>query len=252
MLRSVLNEIVQRRLWPIPLAAVLIAVAAPLVFLKSGTDPVAPAPAAAGAAAPADLPGTAGGLLTSEERRDRSRNDARDPFQAPPGQEAKVDKPAADPAPGPGTPAGAGQGGSPSAGPESGSASGGAKKAPAAKPKPKAPRTTVSPIARLASVDVRFGESVSEARLQRSIPRLELFEARGDAVAIFVKYSPARDKAVFAVSPTALISGPVQCRRVNGACRYLDIPSGSHARVTMRHSDGSWLTRRIDVVDIRK
>jgi hypothetical protein len=53
MLRTLLDEVMRRRLWPIPLVAVLVAVAAPLLFLKSAPQDAPPASLAAPAMAPA-------------------------------------------------------------------------------------------------------------------------------------------------------------------------------------------------------
>jgi hypothetical protein len=100
-----------------------------------------------------------------------------------------------------------------------------------------------------AAVDVRFGKEV-DAKLRRKIPRLQTFVARGDVIAVFVKYSPTRDKAVFAIAPTTIVTGDVECRRKEGLCRYVDIPAGSFARLTTRAKDGSLVTRRLAVVRV--
>jgi len=100
--------------------------------------------------------------------------------------------------------------------------------------------------ARNASVDVRFGPRAG-GRVHKSIPRLQTYLVHGKLVAVFVKYSPSRDKAVFAVAPGVLVSGPVKCRRVNGVCRYVDIPAGSYARLTTLTPDRIVVHRRLDV-----
>ena len=83
--------------------------------------------------------------------------------------------------------------------------------------------------------------------MYRSIPRLQTFVAEGRVVAIFVKYSPTRDKAVFAIAPGTRLEGDIECRRKQGLCRYLDIPAGKGMRLTIRDSDGNRIHRRIDV-----
>ncbi|MGH2897540.1 MAG: hypothetical protein ACRDMZ_02620, partial [Solirubrobacteraceae bacterium] len=100
-------------------------------------------------------------------------------------------------------------------------------------------------------VDVRFGKRIP-ARLQRAIPRLQTFAAGGRIVAIFVKYSPNRDKAVFAIAPSTLVRGDIECRRKQGLCRYVDIPVGKGVRLTTLARDGSLVTRRLDVVRIAR
>jgi hypothetical protein len=241
MLTSLLEDLVRRRLWPIPLAAVLVAVVAPLLFLKSGADPATP-PSPAPAAAPGGLPAGAKGLLTTKERKDHSRSRARDPFEPPAAHRAAAGGAAArTPAAAPSERASApgrrtiDDAGAPDAGPQP------------RRSAPQRPAPAQRGSARLAAVDVRYGKRVASSRMHRAVPRLSVFAAGGDAVAVFVKYSPRRRKAVFAVVPDAIVTGPSRCRRKGGVCRYVDIASGSYARVTVRRADGGSLVRRLDV-----
>ena len=89
MVQSMLTEIVRRRLWPIPLIAVTVAVGAPLLFLKSAPvgAPLASAPAPAGAAE-GTLPARAERLLSSSDAgptgaRHRAAHPSHDPFAPP-------------------------------------------------------------------------------------------------------------------------------------------------------------------------
>jgi hypothetical protein len=270
MLRNVIDEIVRRRLWPIAAVAVLVMVAAPLLFLRPAPRDAAPAAAAEPAPVPApagdDLPARAQRLLESSDalgKRGRGLSRTpRDPFQPPAGHRAAT----------PGSPAPA----SASARPAAGSASGGSERpapipvvvtnAGGASPARAAARATVrterprtrereAPRARrsdapsVAAVDVRFGAR-KDSRLRRRIARLRAFRAGGKVVAVFVKYSPRRDKAVFAIAPTTTVRGPVKCRRKDGLCRYVDIPAGSYVRLTALAADGSLVSRRLDVVRV--
>jgi hypothetical protein len=120
-----------------------------------------------------------------------------------------------------------------------------------AAPKAKtAPAPKVTPVRTATYVDVRFAEQMG-SMLRYRVPRLQALRAGGKVAAMFVKYSPARHKAVFAIAPSTKVGGDVRCRRVLGVCRYVDIPAGSYARLTMRGEDGSYLSRRLDVVSIR-
>jgi hypothetical protein len=251
MLHSLVTEIVRRRLWPIPLIAVAIAVAAPLLFLKSspsGAPVQVPAVAREG-----KLPARAQRLLATGEavtasRRGRAAatHSSHDPFKPPPGHRstAKTDAAAAT----------------------KDSASSDSTDKPVAVvirnadgSVPKTDATPTPPVGgdarpsgltvSSAAVDVRFG-SKPDAALRREIPRLQTFVAGGDIIAVFVKYSPKRDKAVFAIAPSTLVTGDVDCRRKEGVCRYVDIPAGSYARLTMLGDDGSLVTRRLDVVRV--
>ncbi len=96
---------------------------------------------------------------------------------------------------------------------------------------------------------MRFGEQ-ADGPLQRSIPRMETFFVHGKLAAVFVKYSPSRKKAVFAVAPGIRIDGPVSCRRIEYVCRYVDIPAGSFARLTIVTPSRTVVQRRLDVVRI--
>ena len=81
---------------------------------------------------------------------------------------------------------------------------------------------------------------------------MQAFFIRGKVAAVFVKYSPSLRKAVFAVAPGIHVSGPVTCRVQNGACRYLDIPAGSYARLTMLTAKREIVRRRLDVEHITR
>lgn len=255
MLRNLLDEVMRRRLWPIAVVALLVGAAAPLLFLKPTAQDAPPASMAVPAEAPAgELPARAQRLLAGsraagvEARRRRSRRT--DPFQAPPSYAGSTSKPAGA-APGKDKPA--------SAAAPSGALAGAA--VPTA-PGPIAPRpATPASVPRAVGdddaptpvptrlVDVRFGKRIP-ARLQRRIPRLQTFLAEGRIVAVFVKYSPRRRKAVFAIAPGTLVDGQIDCRRKEGLCRYIDIPAGKGVRLITRGSDGTPVSRRLDVVRI--
>jgi hypothetical protein len=253
MLHELLTEIVRRRLWPIPLVTATVAVAAPLLFMKSAPADAPSAAAPAPALAPAGkLPARAQRLLATSDagatsvRRGATRR-SHDPFAPPSGRKSTV-KPAA------------------------GAATKDSRAAAADTPVPvvitnsdgsvpkteSTPATPASsadppstPTASAAAVDVRFGKE-ADAKLRSGIPRLETFVARGNVVAVFVKYSPRRDKAVFAIAPSTLITGDVECRRKEGLCRYVDIPAGKHARLTWSLPDGTVVSRRLDVVRVHR
>lgn len=257
MLRSLIDEVMRRRLWPVLLGAVAVAVAAPLLFLKSG--PAESGSTAAPAAAPAgELPARAQRLLTTSKapastaRKPGAK--AADPFQAPASHRRAA--------------AAAAKGKSP-AKPETTQAaavtepvpvvvtnSDGTKSATSSPSTvtPARPATTTpaksKPVAkRTAAVDVRFGKR-HPGRVHRSIPRLQTFVAGGRVIAIFVKYSPNRDKAVFAIAPRTVVTGDVECRRKENVCRYVDIPAGKHVRLTTLTAAGNLVSRRLDVMRI--
>jgi hypothetical protein len=259
MLRNLLHEIVRRRLWPIPVVAVLVALAAPILFMKSAPAgaPTAQTPAP-GAAPAGKLPARAQRLLAASSpvgSRGGASGSAQDPFQPPASQIA-----AAKAANGVGgaTGASAKKASAPPAGSTTPGTTGpipvviqnadGTSTAPTTTPRSGDSGTSkpTSISASTASVDVRFGPSAG-GRVHRAIPRLQTYFIHGELAAVFVKYSPKREAAVFAVAPGVVVSGPVRCRRIAGVCRYVDIPAGSYARLTTLTPDRIIVTRRLDV-----
>lgn len=259
MVRNLLDEVMRRRLWPILVLAALVAVAAPLLFLKSApTDaPLVSAPAPA-AAPSGELPARAQQLLatTSADRKGTSPKPKRrgsDPFQPPPSAAKASRDTSKDSAGKTAGPAGSptepvpvvitnADGSTPSTAtaPAPGTSS-------AATPIGDDTTTTVAKATTF--VDIRFGERYP-GRLHRGIPRTQTFVVAGRVIAIFVKYSPTRHKAVFAIAPSTLVTGDIECRRKNDMCRYVDIPAGESVRLTTLASDGSLITRRLAVARI--
>jgi len=263
MLRSLVNEVVRRRMAPVLVVALLVIVAAPLLFMKSAPSGAPDASEAPPAAAPGKLPGSAEKLVTSSDKavtpRHRSKS-KKDPF-APPASAIQAARAAANPA----KPAATASASA------SASKSKGAVKIPVvltnpdgskldlpkqkkSTPKTSAPKTSspvVSASKQVAVVNVRFA-ATKDSKLRRGVPRLKTFQAGGKVAAMFVKYSPARSAAVFAIAPSTRVSGDVDCRRKEGLCRYVDIPAGKSVLLTLRGADGSIITRRLDVVSIQR
>jgi hypothetical protein len=258
MLRSLVDEVVRRRLWPIPLLALLVAIAAPVLFMKSAPADAPAATEAPPAAAPGELPATAEKLVSTSDKaatpRQSTKRKAQDPFAPPASAKAKATGATASAA---AQPAAKQATSSPKAIPLVITNSNGEKltvTAPKKTSSTKTPKaTTPQPSAPakkgVVFVDVRFAEKTG-GRVTRSVPRMQTFRAAGKVAAIFVKYSPSRRKAVFAVPASTKVAGDVKCRRKQGVCRYVDLPEGKHVRLTMRSSDGSLVSRRLDVVRI--
>lgn len=279
MLRNLVNEVVSRRMWPIPLVAILIAIAAPLIFMKSGGETsasLAPPPVAT----PGELPESAA-MLTSNKDKDaasgkKNTGKGRDPFEPAvkpkkPATEAAAAAPSS-------APAAAGTSGNPvpvviqnsdgssstmsvPSGRKTATAPKGSttkKSSPTQKKSTstrKSTKTTSPATSRSTEtstyVDVRFGER-KDTYLRYRVPRLQTFRAGGRIAAMFVRYSAKRRVAVFAVAPSTIVKGDVQCREVKGVCRYVDLPAGSYARLVLKDLDGKLISRRLDVVSIRK
>ena len=262
MFRNLVDEVVRQRLWPIPAVAVVVAVAAPALFLKSApaVAPIA-ATAAPTPAVAAKLPARAERLLAAtapEGSLGGATGAAQDPFRPPAARHAAAHSGAA-----------AAVGSKKKASASSGSASAASPtkpvpvvilnadgSAPTSSPKADSSSgagttkttTTTTPSTATPAVDVRFG-AADDGHVHRSVPRLQPYFIHGKLAAVFVKYSPGRHKAVFAVAPGIVVSGPTKCRREHGVCRYLDIAAGSYAGLAMSVS-GTIVHRRLDVVRI--
>ncbi len=262
MMRSLADEVIRRRLWPIPLAALLIIIAGPLLFMKSAPSNAPAADAAPAAAKPGTLPTSAAKLVTTSDKAVTPRHKAtgsQDPF-APPASAI----------------AAAAKANAPAAAASTSSATATKAKSPAtlhvvvtdktknkvatkksSKPKSTTPAPAPAPAVKttniakpFSKVRVRFGDGNGD-KVQR-VSRMQPLLAGNEVVAMFVKYSPVRNKAVFAVAPSTQVAGDVACRIKAGVCRYVDIPAGKHVVFTLRKADGSIVSRRLDVVSVGK
>jgi hypothetical protein len=257
MLRSLVDEVVRRRLWPILALAVLVAIAAPLLFMKGAPSDAPDASAAPPVAKVGKLPTIGAKLVTASDKAVTARHKTKgatgkDPFAPPAGA---VKAAAAATATATATPAA--------------KSTAKAKKTTTTKPIPvvitdgngssstvsnnkqtTSRTTTTSLDANVDRVDVRFGEK-SGTKVRRGIRQLKTLKVGNEVVAVFVKWSPNRKKAVFAIPATTIVSGDVDCRRKEGVCRFVDIPVGKYARLTWLAADGgSYVTRRLDVVHV--
>ena len=217
MLRSLVNEVVRRRLAPVLIVALLVIVAAPLLFMKSAPSGAPDASEAPPAAAPGKLPGSAEKLVTSSDKavtpRHRSKSQ-KDPF-APPASAIQAARAAANPA----KPAAHGLGfgfevqrrdedpGRPDQPGRLEDRLAQAEEVDAEEVDAEevdaedvlAGRR--APSKQVAVVNVRFA-ATRDSKLRRGVPRLKTFQAGGKVAAMFVKYSPARSAAVFAIAPS--------------------------------------------------
>lgn len=269
MLRSLVDEVVRRRLWPIPVIAILIMIGAPVLFMNSALEapPARPGPPAA----PGKLTPSGHKLLSGDDKafapHEKLKGKGQDPFAQSSGAARAADDSATAPAAAAAPSASSATtspvvvqnpDGSSSTMPAATSTAKKAtvkKKVPAKKTTPKVvvPEPTTSSAAARATVtyvDARFGKRMG-TMLRYRVPRLQTFRAGGNVAAMFVRYSPTRDVAVFAIAPSTKVDGDVSCRKVKNVCRYVDIPAGSYARLRLLGSDGSVISRRLDVVSIR-
>lgn len=267
MLRNLVGEIVRRRLWPIPAVALLVVLAVPLLFLKPAPQDAPPAaavaPAPAGEAAGDLLPARAQRLLATSDAygkaSGRLSRGERDPFQPPASRGAAASSAAAAAPASAKTAAASSSAGSKQTDPIAVVIKNPDGSTPAAPASPAASsggggQTSTarsSEASSLPSVDVRFGAR-RDSHIRRRIGRLKTFRAGGKVVAVFVKYSPGRDRAVFAIARSTIVTGDVECRRKEGLCRFVDIPAGKHVRLRTLTDAGTPVSRRLDVVRVHR
>ncbi len=253
MLRNLIDEVRNRRVLAFAALGVLVALALPLLFLKSAPEGAPAADAAAPAAATeAKLPPRAARLLATTDPGapgGRAKGSAQDPFAPPASYSAAAAQGSTGAAAPTQAPASSGGGG------------GGSTTTVTRSPKSTTPstsnNTTSTPRkarvlnAENASVDIRFGPK-PDTRIRRGIARQKGLYIHGKLVAMFVKYSPSRKAAVFALAPGLHITGPIKCRVVDGSCRYIDIPAGAHAWITSITASRTVVKRRLDVVRVKR
>jgi hypothetical protein len=262
MLRNLVDEVRNRRMLAFGALAVLVAVALPLLFLKSAPEGAPAANTAAPAPAKeAKLPPRAARLLATSDPGapgGRAKGSAQDPFAPPSAYRAaaaaaasNVKSAAAKPSTSAVKTTATSNGSSPSSTkPIPVVIENQPSKKPAASSPSSHSSTPKARSGRTIAVDIRFGKK-KDSRLRRSIARNQGFYIHGKLVAMFVRYSPSRKKAIFALAPGLHISGPISCRVENNQCRYLDMPVGSHAWLTMITADRTIVKRRLDVVHAR-
>ena len=258
MLRSLVDEVVRRRLWPILALAIVVAVAAPLLFMKSAPSGAPDASAAPPAAAPGKLPTTGAELVTTSDKAVTPRHSTkgatrRDPFAPPASAVSAAAAAKAGPAavtPAAKSPAKATKTATTKPIPVVITDGSGSSTTVSNNKKTRSKTTTAAVAANVDTVDVRFGEKAN-TKVRRGIKELKTLKVDGKVAAVFVKWSPNRKKAVFAIPASTIVSGDVECRRKEGVCRYVDIPIGKYARLTWLTADGSsYVTRRLDVVHV--
>ena len=258
MLRNLIDEVRNRRLLAFAALGLLVALAVPLLFMKSAPEGAPPVNAAAPAPAKeAELPARAARLLATTDPGapgGQARGSAQDPFAPPASYRAA----AASAAAGATTEKVSGDGakstssGATSTKPipvviQNGSSSKKSSNSSGNSNSNSSTSTTTRPST--LTVDIRYGKK-KDSPIKRAITRNKGFYIHGKLVAMFVKYSPSRKKAIFAVAPGLHISGPVSTR-VTDNVRYIDVPVGSHAWLTMVTANRVIVKRRLDVVRAR-
>ncbi|HEX7291603.1 MAG TPA: hypothetical protein VF250_10805 [Conexibacter sp.] len=248
-LRNLLNELVERRLWPVALLLVLALVAVPLLLAKPAastddgapaatTPPAAQAAAAAAARAPGDTP--PGGepvvaVAQADEPSAPLRGRAKNPFRQ---QHLEATSTT--------TASTAGVVSSAGGSDTSGSAGGGGAGGDSDGQTPSSPQQTYS----YATIDVRFGKAGLKLRKLDDVPRLTPLPSAAEPIVVFLGMRADRQTAVFLVSTDVHAQGEGRCVPSRKTCEAIVLKRGDVALLDFADADGSVTQYELDLVDV--
>jgi hypothetical protein len=237
-LRNLLNELVERRLWPVALLLVLALVAVPLLLSKpdaaseegtaaSPTPTEAPAAVASAARKPEDTP--PGGepvvsVAQADEPNAPLRGHAKNPFRQQHDDEptTTVSTPSAGVA-------GAPSGGTATPAPSDDSRGGSGGQGPTSQPQ----------VYVYASIDVRFGRAGHRLRTIEDVPRLTPLPNANHPIVVFLGMRRDRATAIFLVSTDVHVQGLGQCVPSRRDCEAIELREGEAALLDFTEADGT-------------
>jgi hypothetical protein len=250
LVRAVLGDLVEKRLWPIALLLAMTAVAVPVVLGRGGTGaadaPVATQPAAAADGAASSTPAVQ--LVGPASVRRRSGRE-RDPFRratTAPAATATVD----------GAPAQSQAASKAASAPKPAAVDASAaatttttKPAAAAPAAPAAAGAQARSAATVASVyraRVRWGHDDDDEARVRGVARLQPLGGRSNPALLYLG-TTKRHRAVFLLGPSASASGESTC--AEKTCRVIKLKAGARTVVNVEDRDGGEARRYTLVVD---
>jgi hypothetical protein len=238
-LRSVWDELVERRLWPLALALVVAIVAIPVVVSKPAKKamPPVPPPAATGSASPAAAFQPAistEGLKSSQIHKNLRRFPRKNPF-TPQGINLSSTSGTASPASTPSstsassTPTSASGGSSATTTPSSGSSG--------STTTPTSPPTTSKTFYYTYTVDVKFGKTGQED--EKKLTEFRALPGSDNPVIVFMGVRPDAETAVFLVSADASTAGEGKCKPSDTECTFLYMKKGDKQTIEATNVDQS-------------
>jgi hypothetical protein len=228
LLRSLLSDLVEKRLWPVALLLAIAVAAVPLA-LGHGGQAASDAPVVL-PAAPPDAATPAVKLVGPAAVRSRTGT-VRDPFRR-----AKKEKKATATAAGKGADPGSGSGSTPAA--KSGAADAPADAAvPATTQTATTGGTAAKPAASGASVyrpRVRWGQDANAAI--HGVSRLQPLGGLSNPALLYLGTTKAGSRVVFLLGPNASVDGDSTC--AEKTCRVVRLKAGDTTVVTVQAQDG--------------
>lgn len=262
-LRNLLDELVERRLWPVALVLVLALIAVPL-FLRTETAAEPASSASDTTAAPAGAPGAAlaesAVVHTASSGRGLRRLPKTNPFvqRGVTALSQGVAAAAAGPGPatatassssfgslpsGPSLPSTGGTGSSGSSGGSTGGASGGSSGGSSSGPG--APKTYAT-----ASLRLSFGR-VDRARRARTLPRLAPLPDSSNPVLIYLGLVKGTKTAVFLLSSDVKAEGDGVCKPSPRNCQTVWLREGQVEFFDVTSPSGRVTQYQLDLLDVR-
>jgi hypothetical protein len=235
--RTILSDLVEKRLWPVAVLLLVALVAVPLVLARSPADSsetTATTPVAAAAAA--GVPTEPAVSVVGESSSDAPlRGRAKNPFkqQHVPPKSKTADGGGTAPV---GTPPADSGASAPGSGGD-GSSSGGAPSAPSAPPK------TYS----MATVDVRFGPATGPRHTHKDLPRLRALPSANRPIVVFLGMRKGLDTAVFLISSDVHVQGEGSCTPSRAECTAVELREGDVVLLDVAAANGRVTQYELDL-----
>jgi hypothetical protein len=255
-LRSVWDELVERRMWPLALALVVAIVAVPVLLSKPAekASPVAPAPAATGAGSPAAAfqPAvSAEGPKSSEIRKNLRRFARKNPF-TPQGITLSASSGTAAAAASATSTTGSSTATSTSTGSTTTTGTSGtgttgtgtSGSTPTTTPAP----TTTGTFYYHYTVDVKFGKVGQEDN--KTLTEFRALPGSDNPVVVFMGVRNDGETAVFLVSADVSTTGDGKCKPSDTACTFLYLKKGEKQTIEATNVDGTITDYTLKVRDI--
>jgi hypothetical protein len=227
-LRTILSDLVEKRLWPVAVLLLVALVAVPLVLARSPAPAPAPnATAAAAAAADASIPSEPAVSVVGESSNDAPlRGRAKNPFKQ------QHVPPKSDTANGGGTPP------VKTTPADTGASSpGGAPSTPSAPPKTYA----------MATVDVRFGPVSGPRHTHANLPRLRALPSANRPIVVFLGMRKGLKTAVFLISSDVHVQGQGHCTPSRAECTAVELNEGDVVLLDVAASNGRVTQYELDL-----
>jgi hypothetical protein len=244
-LRSIVSDLVERRLWPIALALVAALVAVPLVLAKSPANAGNDAPSAPPASAPTTPPAAnadgavvsvASGSLGDAPLGGRAKNPFRQqhvPHKAPVASGPVGSAP---------KPSGSGSSGPTSGGSGPAQRHGSGSSGGAAPSKPE--------LYAIAHVNVRFGPAAGTLKAIDDVARLTPLPSAASPIAIFLGVRGDEQTAVFLISTDVHAQGDGECRPSRKDCEKVYLKQGQTEILDVMADNGAVTEYELDLVNV--